>query len=132
MIQRCRNPKVEAYHRYGGRGISVCDRWQTFENFAADMGPRPKEMQIDRIDNDGDYRPGNCRWATRKEQGMNRTYRTEVIVNGISATLTQHAKTRGIGPATIRHRVKKLGLSPEVALALPVKRGNRNLNQGTP
>jgi hypothetical protein len=72
MLGRCRNPKHQAYKNYGGRGITVCDRWLTFENFLADMGRRPsKELSIDRINNDGNYEPGNCRWATRKEQIAN-------------------------------------------------------------
>lgn len=71
---RCYNPKVERYPHYGGRGITVCQRWlQSFENFLSDMGRRPsKHHSIDRIDNDGNYEPNNCRWATASEQQQNK------------------------------------------------------------
>jgi hypothetical protein len=73
IIQRCTNPKNQAWERYGGRGITICDRWlNSFANFFADMGPRPVGLSIDRINNDGGYEPGNCRWATRLEQSRNR------------------------------------------------------------
>jgi hypothetical protein len=73
MKSRCENPKNRSYSDYGGRGIKVCQRWHLFENFLADMGERPTDKhQLDRIENDGNYEPGNVRWATRREQVRNR------------------------------------------------------------
>lgn len=72
MIQRCTNEKDKSYARYGGRGINVDERWLSFENFLEDMGERPKDLSIDRIDNNKGYYKNNCRWATRSQQMLNR------------------------------------------------------------
>jgi hypothetical protein len=72
MHRRCRNEKDAAYPLYGGRGIRVCERWQSFENFLTDMGEPPHRLSIDRIDVNGNYEPGNCRWATASQQNKNK------------------------------------------------------------
>jgi hypothetical protein len=72
MIARCQNPLHPIYDNYGGRGITVCERWKTFVNFFADMGERPDSKSLDRIDNEKGYFPDNCRWATKQEQDLNR------------------------------------------------------------
>ncbi len=79
MISRCTNPRNVGYYNYGGRGIKVCERWQSFPNFLADMGERPNDRTLDRFDNNKDYAPGNCRWATRLQQTQNRRPRSEWV-----------------------------------------------------
>jgi hypothetical protein len=79
MMTRCGNPKASQYARYGGRGIKVCDRWLKFENFAADMGECPAGLSLEREDNDGNYQPDNCRWATKVEQCRNRSSSRAVL-----------------------------------------------------
>ena len=90
MIQRCLNPANPSYPRYGGRGITVCQEWRTFEGFLADMGDRPTGTTIDRWpNNNGNYEPGNCRWADAKAQANNRRSSTLVTAFGESKTLAE-------------------------------------------
>ena len=74
MLQRCRSPNATDFKYYGGRGIKVCKRWYQYENFLADMGRRPLGLSLERIDNDGNYEPSNCKWATHSEQMKNKRY----------------------------------------------------------
>jgi len=108
MRDRCNNPGHPKFPRYGGRGISVCERWSLFENFLADMGRRPGVgYSIDRIDNDGNYEPGNCRWATRSEQQRN-TRRTKLDENAAayirasSESLSALGRRFGVNHGAIR------------------------------
>lgn len=103
--QRCENLKSDAYHRYGGRGIKVCDRWQEFENFLSDMGEPPVGASIDRIDNDGDYTPENCRWATVQEQQNNISTNRLFTHDGKTQTLAQWARELGIAYHVLKYRL---------------------------
>jgi hypothetical protein len=95
MRRRCRNPKRKDWPDYGGRGIKVCDRWQIYTNFLADMGRKPgPKYSLDRIDNDGNYEPSNCRWATTKEQYHNR--RVKFIKAFSDAELTAELRRRNL------------------------------------
>jgi hypothetical protein len=106
LKQRCLNPRNRKWKDYGGRGIKVCDRWRnSFEAFLADMGRRPPGLTIDRINNDGDYEPSNCRWATPKEQARNRRNAALILVDGCNMTLTEAATTLGITVSAVRWRL---------------------------
>lgn len=97
MVARCSRPSHQAYRHYGGRGISVCQRWaDSFESFFADMGPRPEGLTIDRKDNNGNYELGNCRWATMKQQNRNRRNNRIVSINGEDMPLVDAAEKFGI------------------------------------
>lgn len=105
MIQRCTNTNSPSYSRYGGRGICICPEWaSSFEAFFADMGPAPAGHQIDRIDNDGDYEPSNCRWATRMEQQNNTSISRRVTWNGRTLSLRGWSEALGIPLTTLRSR----------------------------
>lgn len=110
MIQRCNNPKKDNYHLYGGRGIKVCERWRNFANFIADMGEKPTtKHSIDRIDNDGNYEPSNCKWSTAKEQAQNRRPNSAIPIyefDGIKAPLSEHCKRKGVKHGTALYRIR--------------------------
>jgi hypothetical protein len=110
MRRRC----TIAEPRYGARGVRVCERWSVFENFLADMGPRPEGTSLDRIDVDGDYEPSNCRWATDFQQQRNRSNNRRIVVGAISHCLSEWAEITGIPSATIARRLDR-GWSPERA-----------------
>ena len=119
MLDRCRNTNNKRYHRYGGRGIKVCERWLAFDNFLADMGERPStELTLDRIDNDGNYEPSNCRWANRKQQANNRSSNHLISAFGETLTLAQWCEKTGLSHPTIHNRLKR-GWPPEKALNRP-------------
>lgn len=120
MLNRCRNKHVKCYHRYGGRGIQVCERWNIFDNFLADMGRRPKGHRIERIDNDGNYEPSNCKWATQEEQCANKRNNRILTYNGVSKTLTCWAKELGLNRTTLRQRLV-LGWDVETALTTQIR-----------
>lgn len=105
MKQRCLYKKDKDYLSYGGRGIKVCKRWLTFKNFLEDMGIKPIGLTLDRINNDGNYEPSNCKWATRKEQQRNRRIKAWVYnYNGITQSLKQWAKIVKIKESILRNR----------------------------
>jgi hypothetical protein len=123
LKSRCFNPAAINYHSYGGRGIKVCDRWlHSFENFLADMGNKPsKHHTIDRINNDGDYSPDNCRWTTKFEQDANKSNNLLITCNGETHPAFVWAKLTGINRQTIISRINQLNWSAEKALTTPVK-----------
>jgi hypothetical protein len=108
MNSRCHNPSNPAYSRYGGRGIAICSRWSDFANFAEDMGSPPAPgMSVDRIDNNGDYSPENCRWADDVEQGNNKRNNRIVDTPRGSMTAAEAARSFGISYAKLRTRLHR-------------------------
>jgi len=126
MRARCYSPTEHNFGDYGGRGIGVCARWMSsFAEFLADMGPRPSPLHtIERINNDADYGPGNCRWATRKEQARNRRSSRLLNVEGRVATLAEWAEISVFKLTTLHARLKT-GMTPEQAVALPIRGARR-------
>jgi hypothetical protein len=119
MRQRCDTESNIHYHNYGGRGIKVCERWSRFENFFADMGERPgKHYSIDRINNDGNYEPENCRWTVRIVQARNTRANKLVTFNGETKCIAEWAELFGM-PYKLLWKRLKLGWSIEVALKTP-------------
>jgi hypothetical protein len=124
MKSRCHDPRHKQYKDYGGRGIGVCPRWMTFANFLADMGPRPKGLLLDRIDNNGDYEPWNCRWATRQQQNSNRRNCIYVVINGERITLKEACRRLGLKYRPVHKRIKARGWTIDRALSVPIGKGN--------
>lgn len=119
MRRRCNNPTYQEYKYYGGRGISVCKRWERFENFLADMGVKPRGLTIERIDNSGNYEPSNCEWATYQKQARN-TRRSKVVeFRGEKKPLVEWAEVVPIPYHTLKARLK-YGWSPEKAFTTPI------------
>jgi len=121
MKARCLNQNEKCFKHYGGRGITICDSWlESFDNFLNDMGNRPSlNHSIDRIDNDGDYTPKNCRWVVVKVQANNKRNNRLLTANGKTQTLQQWAEEVGIHDRTIRDRLVR-GWSEEKAINTPV------------
>ena len=104
MKARCGNPRLSGYVNYGGRGITVCERWDLFENFLADMGMPPDGCSIDRLDNDGPYCKENCAWKTAREQALNRRNSVYLTFNGLSLHIDEWAHRLGMKTRTLRGR----------------------------
>lgn len=122
MKQRCLNPNSSAYKDYGGRGIKVCDRWLSFENFLDDMGDRPEGMSIDRKGNNGNYEPNNCRWATPKKQNNNRRDNVRIKFYGMDLTLPEWGELLNIKSRTLWMRLNGHGWSIQKTLTTPARR----------
>jgi hypothetical protein len=119
MIERCSNSNNKRFSAYGGRGITVCDRWAHFENFLADMGEVPEGSSLDRIDNDGPYSPENCRWASVTRQARNKRSTIWLEFEGRRQSLPDWANEVGLKRSTLSQRIFKLGWSVQRALTTP-------------
>jgi hypothetical protein len=134
MMSRCGNESDAAYDRYGGRGITVCDRWANGEDgktgffcFVEDMGPRLSRLHsLDRVDNNGPYSPENCRWATKKEQARNRRSNRTIEHDGRHIAISEYCERTGLNFQAVNSRLSK-GWSIERAITAPMRRGGRGL-----
>lgn len=117
MKSRCHNPHDEGYKLYSGKGIKVCKRWMKFENFLEDMGERPKGLTLERKNNDEGYKPSNCKWATPKEQGLNRRDTRWIAFREENFCIADWAAKMGIGESTLRYRLNMFPL--EKAMTMP-------------
>lgn len=119
MRRRCTSPKHRAFKNYGGRGIAFCPAWRSFAQFCADMGPRPAGGMLDRKDNNGNYEPGNCRWATRKEQNSNRRNCLYVYDGAEKVTLKEYCRRHSLAYRAVRKRMRR-GWTLQYAINLPL------------
>lgn len=126
MMGRCYNPDNPAYGKYGGRGITVCERWRDVASFIGDNEHLALPgLTIDRVDNDGHYEPGNCRWATRTQQALNRSSNVPITYAGRTQTIFEWARELNMRPRTLWCRIQVLRWPIEVAMTTPVLRSNR-------
>jgi|688.fasta_scaffold1186260_1 hypothetical protein len=125
MKDRCVNTKASRYKYYGGKGVKVCDEWQSFENFYRDMGDVPDGTSLDRIDTNGDYEKSNCRWATTMEQAANKTNNMVLDIGNEKIHLAEAARRYPIKMQTIWARVKKHGWTDRQALGLDPRPNNK-------
>ena len=108
MKSRCYNPNNPRYKYYGAKSINVCDRWRySFDNFYDDMGDKPEGMSLERKNNKGDYELENCKWATIKEQSLNKSNNIWLVYRGKKCVIAEWARIRGIGKSTIRERLRR-------------------------
>ncbi len=126
MIDRCEKATDPKYPRYGGRGIRVCERWHDFDKFREDVGEPPPGMSLDRIDVDGHYEAGNCRWADQKTQQNNRSNNRFITYRGQRKPIAEWAAQIGIRTKILRQRLDRDGMTVEQALTLP--HGGRRWN----
>lgn len=124
MKQRCYDKNATRYEDWGGRGIEVCEQWQhSFPQFLKDIGPKPSpHHSLERIDNNNDYSPDNCRWATPKEQCRNSRRNRHLTHNDLALTLAEWSERTGLNRTTITQRIDACGWSVEKALSTPVKK----------
>lgn len=121
MRNRCFSKSLREYPLYGGRGITVCARWDSFLNFFTDMGEQPEGLTLERIDNNGNYEPSNCKWATRAEQGRNTRSTRFITLNGKTLCLADWAVELGVRENLLVQRLR-LGWSPEDVISIPVRK----------
>lgn len=121
MISRCTNKNTQHWPHYGGRGVEVCRRWHDFQIFLLDMGRRPPGTSLDRIDNDGNYEPGNCRWADAVTQARNSKQVVWVKIDGVNKRLVEWCEQLGLSINTVRDRVKHYGMSYQQAITTPLR-----------
>jgi hypothetical protein len=129
MRHRCSCPTNKKYYMYGAKGVTVCQRWQSFKNFWTDMGPKPTpHHSIDRFPNKtGNYEPGNCRWATPKEQASNTSQNVIYEVDGVSKTLADWAILLDVHPCVIQNRIKLWGWSIKEAVTTQPRKNSQRL-----